>query len=60
MPKSTIYELVHKVYTTVDEEEEEDNKKKDQDDEEEDDEEEEEAEEGAEGEAQEITVSCLL
>ena len=53
MPKSNVYDLVHRVYAATNDEEEDDNKK---DDDEEEEEEEESEQEGGEGEAQEITV----
>jgi Ran GTPase-activating protein (RanGAP) involved in mRNA processing and transport len=58
MPKSVIYDLVHRVYVTSAGEEEEDAKKEEEEDEEEEDESEEE-EEVADAETQEITVFFL-
>ena len=56
MPKSVVYDLVHRVYVTSASEEEEEETKG----EEEDEEEEEEEEDVAEGESQEITVFFLF
>ena len=59
MPKSVIYDLVHRVYVTSAGEEDEDAKKEEEDDKEEEDESEEE-EEVADAESQEITVFFLF
>jgi hypothetical protein len=55
MPKANVYDLVHRVYTTVDEEDEDEKKKKDEDDEEEEEEEEEDDDVDG-GDSQEIAV----
>jgi hypothetical protein len=55
MPKSNVYDLVHRVYTSADDEED-DVKKQKGEDEDDESEEEEEADEGVDGETQEITV----
>ena len=59
MPKSVIYDLVHRVYVTSAGEEEED-AKKEEEEEDESEEESEEEDEVADAESQEITVSFLF
>ncbi len=54
MPKSNVYDLVHRVYTTASDEDEDEKKQTDEDEEDED--EDDDAAEGDEGEAQEISV----
>ena len=59
MPKSVIYDLVHRVYITSNNEEEEEGNKKTEEEESEDEEEEDQAE-GVESESQEITVNPII